>query len=53
MSASILFDTPGPKARRRILAVNIIGALIALGIVAWIILGLAAKDQMQASQALL
>lgn len=50
MSASILFDTPGPKARRRILAVNIIGALIALGIVAWIILGLAAKDQMQASQ---
>ncbi|MGO2936259.1 MAG: amino acid ABC transporter permease [Glutamicibacter arilaitensis] len=50
MSASILFDTPGPKAKRRILLINIVGALIAAGIVAWIIMGLAAKDQMQVSQ---
>ncbi|UYQ76458.1 amino acid ABC transporter permease [Glutamicibacter sp. JL.03c] len=50
MSASILFDTPGPKARRRILIINIIGALLALGIVAWIFFGLAAKGQMQPEQ---
>jgi len=50
MSASILFDTPGPKARRRILLINIIGALIAVGIVAWIFFGLAAKGQMQPEQ---
>lgn len=50
MSASILFDTPGPKARRRILFINIIGALIGLGILVWVIFGLAAKGQMQPSQ---
>ena len=50
MSASILFDTPGPKARRRILAINILGALLGLGLLAWVIFGLAAKGQMQASQ---
>lgn len=50
MSASILFDTPGPKARRNILAINVVGALIAAGLLAWIIFGLANKDQMQPSQ---
>ncbi|MGP9488841.1 amino acid ABC transporter permease [Glutamicibacter sp. AOP33-2CA-4] len=50
MSASILFDTPGPKARRNILAINAVGALIAAGLLAWIIFGLANKDQMQPSQ---
>lgn len=50
MSASILFDTPGPKARRIILVINIVGALLGLGILVWIIYGLAAKGQMQPSQ---
>ncbi|WP_159609696.1 amino acid ABC transporter permease [Glutamicibacter sp. JC586] len=50
MSASILFDTPGPRARRRILIINIIGALIALGVVAWIFFGLAGKGQMKPEQ---
>lgn len=50
MSASILFDTPGPKAKRRILLINIVGALIGLGILAWVIFGLAAKGQMEPEQ---
>lgn len=50
MSASILFDTPGPKARRRILLINVLGALAGLAILAWVVFGLAAKGQMQASQ---
>lgn len=50
MSASILFDTPGPKARRRILMINIVGAIIALGVVAWIFFGLAGKGQMRPEQ---
>lgn len=32
-SESVLFDAPGPKARRRVLIVNIIGVLIALALV--------------------
>ncbi|WP_417216270.1 amino acid ABC transporter permease [Arthrobacter sp.] len=50
MSASILFDTPGPKSRRNTLIINIIGALAIVGILWWIIGGLASKGQMQASQ---
>ncbi|WP_404285891.1 amino acid ABC transporter permease [Glutamicibacter arilaitensis] len=50
MSASILFDSPGPRARRIILAINVVGALIAAGLLAWIIIGLTNKDQMQPAQ---
>ena len=50
MSASILFDTPGPRARRNILIINIVGALIGLAVLAWVIFGLAAKGQMQPTQ---
>lgn len=50
MSASVLFDTPGPKGQRAILVVNVIGVLILLGFLAWIISGLAAKGQMAWTQ---
>lgn len=46
MSASVLFDTPGPKGQRAILLTNILGFLIFAGFIAWIIIGLAAKGQM-------
>ncbi|TFI00386.1 amino acid ABC transporter permease [Micrococcus lylae] len=40
MSArSVLFDAPGPKARRNVLIVNVV-ALIGVAIVAWIVLGM-------------
>lgn len=40
MSAqSVLFDAPGPKARRNVLIVNVV-ALIGVAVVAWIVLGM-------------
>lgn len=50
MSASVIFDAPGPKSRRTILAINIVGVAVIAGLLWWIIAGLAAKNQMQASQ---
>lgn len=50
MSASILFDTPGPKSRRNTLIINIIGALAIVALLWWLISSLAAKGQMEASQ---
>ncbi|MCU1633525.1 MAG: Amino acid transporter permease [Micrococcaceae bacterium] len=50
MSAQqVLFDAPGPKARRIILISNIVGVLIVLAILAWIISALAGKGQLAAS----
>ncbi|GAA1495627.1 amino acid ABC transporter permease [Paeniglutamicibacter kerguelensis] len=46
MSASVLFDTPGPKARRRILLINVIGILLIAGLLFVVVAGLAAKGQM-------
>ncbi|WP_434993583.1 amino acid ABC transporter permease [Arthrobacter sp. Ld5] len=51
MSAQqVLFDAPGPRARRNIMIGNIIGVLIALGIIAWIVMALAEKGQLEASK---
>lgn len=50
MSSSVLFDTPGPRARRNVLVINIVGALVIVALLWWIIAGLAAKGQMEASQ---
>lgn len=50
MSASILFDTPGPKSRRNTLIINVIGALAIVALLWWIIGGLAAQGQMAASK---
>lgn len=44
--STVLFDAPGPRARRRILAVNVLGALLVLGLGVWMVFGLAAKDQL-------
>ncbi|MHA7281588.1 amino acid ABC transporter permease [Arthrobacter sp. TMS2-4] len=50
MSAQqVLFDAPGPRARRNILIGNIVGVLIILGILAWIISTLGEKGQLEAS----
>ena len=46
MSASVLFDAPGPRARRWTLGANVLGVLLALGLVAWILVQLDAKDQL-------
>lgn len=46
----LLFDAPGPKARRRIMIVNIIGAVVVLGIAAVIIRALAEKGQFTADK---
>ena len=45
MSSTVLFDTPGPKARRRSLIFSIISLVIVAGIVLWAILTLAAPGQ--------
>lgn len=42
MSASVLYDAPGPKARRRNLILSIVGAVLVAALIAWIILTLAA-----------
>lgn len=50
MSAQqVLFDAPGPRARRNILVGNIVGVLIVLGILAWVVSALAGKGQLAAS----
>ena len=47
---AVLFDVPGPKAKRRILVFNVLGALLVLGILAVAVNGLAAKDQFEAAK---
>ncbi|MHA7241151.1 amino acid ABC transporter permease [Arthrobacter sp. TMS1-12-1] len=50
MSAQqVLFDAPGPRARRNILIGNIVGVLIVLGILAWVVAALAEKGQLAGS----
>ena len=48
--SSVLFDAPGPRTRRRITAVNVVGAVIVLGVLAWVIWGLAQKGQLTAAK---
>jgi glutamate transport system permease protein len=50
MSAQqVLFDAPGPRARRIILVGNIVGVLIALALLAWVISALADRGQLAGS----
>lgn len=44
---TVLFDAPGPRARRRILILNIVGILVILAVVAVVIVMLGRKDQLQ------
>ncbi|WP_066295722.1 amino acid ABC transporter permease [Arthrobacter luteolus] len=50
MSQSVLFDAPGPRARRRIMAGNVLGVLFILGLIALIVNGLAEKGQFDAAK---
>jgi len=43
---SVLFDAPGPRARRRVLVGNIIGAVVVLGVAALVLLELDRKGQL-------
>jgi glutamate transport system permease protein len=42
MSSSVLYDTPGPKARRLSRIISVVGILLILGLVAWVVSALAA-----------
>jgi glutamate transport system permease protein len=48
--ASVLFDAPGPKARRRHLVIAVVGSLAILGLLALVVRALAAKDQFTAAK---
>ncbi|UPO75688.1 amino acid ABC transporter permease [Arthrobacter sp. Helios] len=50
MSQSVLFDAPGPRARRRIMIGNVLGVLLILGLIALIVNGLAEKGQFDAAK---
>jgi glutamate transport system permease protein len=43
---SVLFDAPGPKARRRILLTNVVGILVLLAVVAFVLKGLYDQGQL-------
>lgn len=43
---SVLFDAPGPKAKRRILLANILGVLALLGLLVYLVLGLNSAGQL-------
>ncbi|GGL74313.1 amino acid ABC transporter permease [Glutamicibacter protophormiae] len=43
---SVLFDAPGPKAKRRILLLNILGVLALLGLLAYLAIGLNSAGQL-------
>lgn len=48
--STTLFDTPGPRTRRRILVVNVVGALLVVALLVWVVLGLAGKGQFTAQK---
>ncbi len=51
MSAqNVLFDAPGPKARRTILIGNIVGALLIAGLIAYVVFLLGGKGQLAAGK---
>jgi glutamate transport system permease protein len=47
---SILFDAPGPKARRRHLVIAVVGSLAILGLLVLVVRALAAKGQFTAAK---
>jgi glutamate transport system permease protein len=50
MSAPVLFDIPGPKARARIRIGTVIGALLILAIIAFVLLRLARNGQLESQR---
>ncbi len=49
MSDLVLFDVPGPRARRRMLAVNVVSVLAVAGVAAWVLVLLDRKGQLAAT----
>lgn len=49
-NTNVLFDAPGPRGRRRILILNILGALAVLGFAAWVVIVLEDKGQFTAQK---
>jgi glutamate transport system permease protein len=49
MSASVLFDAPGPRARRRHAVLAAVGVVVALGLLALVVLKMKEANQLQAS----
>lgn len=47
MSSTVLFDLPGPRARRRQRIGTVVGALVVLGIVAWVLWRLGVNGQLE------
>ncbi|MGO1316138.1 MAG: amino acid ABC transporter permease [Cellulomonadaceae bacterium] len=47
---SVLFDAPGPRARRNVVVVNILALLAVLGIAAWVLLALNERGQLTAAK---
>ncbi|GAB2460094.1 amino acid ABC transporter permease [Xylanimonas ulmi] len=48
MSASVLFDAPGPRGRRAMAIGNLVGAVVVLGLLAWVLVVLSGKGQLAA-----
>jgi glutamate transport system permease protein len=48
--ASVLFDAPGPKARRRYLIIAVVGSLSLLALLVLLVRALAAKGQFTAAK---
>lgn len=49
MSGLVLFDVPGPRARRRMAVVNVVAALVVVGLAAWALVLLDRKGQLAAA----
>jgi len=47
MTAPILYDNPGPKARRRILIGTVVGVALILGLIAYVLVKLAGNGQLE------
>lgn len=50
MTQAVLFDTPGPRARRNILVFNVLGGLLAVGVLGLVLWALGQEGQLEATR---
>lgn len=50
MSAQVLFDAPGPKGRRNMVIVNVVGALVVIGIAVLVLMRFGQTGQLEAER---
>ena len=50
MSSSVLFDVPGPRARRRQRTGTFVGGLVVLGLIGWVLWRLGSNGQLEAER---